>query len=481
MSYPRKYPVSGADPHLQDLDWNAMVDRINGFTPEGIFQSPYSFLILKNKVDGTDYYYANNAFQTVYGGPDNQGEPPVDGTDASAVIQAAINNAPTGSRIAFRTGDSACATRDYECATPLNIPDQKTLHLLGEHEYYTVFKYTGESEQPFFTLTDRNQGTTVENLTILGANADPALYIDYTVYQSLITLKNSHIGWNYYRVTEERSNTGMVSKGCDVFRAFLTSFEGDATGCRIGSGMDYYFTDCQWGALSGVGTPRGLWCNTDNGDGTPLFEGTCFINGGSANAPGGRNFHFRSRVFMRGTYTEWGNPPIEADICKFYLSHCVIGTADQTATTMLYTVGGEGSITDCEFNLPPDEHSLTSILNQTFSSAGTKINVIGNIINGTLPDPVFAGDAGTFRNVKNNPDYVTENWGVAEIKSQDAIVHGLDGTPTFFLVHVAENDDLYHCQEYDSQPDHFHVLLWDNEGIEIVENKTVMWYAAFFP
>jgi hypothetical protein len=88
LSLPRKYP-----PQFQPDDWNAMVDRINGYTPSGIFKSPYTFLITQNIDDGVEYYAASNAFQTVYGGSTladhhNGG---VDGVDASAVIQAALN------------------------------------------------------------------------------------------------------------------------------------------------------------------------------------------------------------------------------------------------------------------------------------------------------------------------------------------------------------------------------------------------------
>ena len=92
ITHPAKYP-----PAVNPANWNAMVDRINGYTPTGVFQSPYSYLILKQTVDGTDYYFANNAFQTVFGG-DNWAvlSPTVDGTDLAAVTQACINDLTAG-------------------------------------------------------------------------------------------------------------------------------------------------------------------------------------------------------------------------------------------------------------------------------------------------------------------------------------------------------------------------------------------------
>jgi hypothetical protein len=88
MSYPAKYP-----PAVTPANWNAMVDRVNGFTPTGNFVAPYTYIICS---DG-EYYYAIHAFQTVYGGPSDVGD--VDGTDANAVIDAVTTHLSTGDTI----------------------------------------------------------------------------------------------------------------------------------------------------------------------------------------------------------------------------------------------------------------------------------------------------------------------------------------------------------------------------------------------
>jgi parallel beta-helix repeat protein len=67
-----------------------MVDRVNGFTPSGTFKSYYTHLVGSYVVGVTTYYYSANAFQIVYGGEDDAGT--VDGTDAAAVIQAALDD-----------------------------------------------------------------------------------------------------------------------------------------------------------------------------------------------------------------------------------------------------------------------------------------------------------------------------------------------------------------------------------------------------
>jgi parallel beta-helix repeat protein len=84
MSLPAKYP-----PAVTPANWNAMVDCVNGYTPSGTFISPYTYVI---STDGTDYY-ASNAFQTIYGGPDDAGG--VDGADCTAVLNAAKGSGKT--------------------------------------------------------------------------------------------------------------------------------------------------------------------------------------------------------------------------------------------------------------------------------------------------------------------------------------------------------------------------------------------------
>lgn len=85
MPYPRTYAeaLASTDRHLVYPDWDAMVAFFNGYSPVGTFVNSYTFII---STDGT-YFYANNAFQTVYGGSSNVGG--IDGTDFKAVLDAA--------------------------------------------------------------------------------------------------------------------------------------------------------------------------------------------------------------------------------------------------------------------------------------------------------------------------------------------------------------------------------------------------------
>lgn len=84
------YPTGTGTGKLNSTHANQIINAINGFSASGTFRAPYTFLVT---TDGTDAY-ASNAFQTVYGGASDAGS--VDGGDASAVIQAALDNLTAG-------------------------------------------------------------------------------------------------------------------------------------------------------------------------------------------------------------------------------------------------------------------------------------------------------------------------------------------------------------------------------------------------
>jgi hypothetical protein len=100
-----------------------MVDRINGYTPSGTFISPYTFLI---SIDAEDYIHASNAFQTIYGGPDDAGE--VDGTDPIAVIQAALDGLTAG-----RTWqEKIVCVGDFELDGTITISGHTAFQVIGK-------------------------------------------------------------------------------------------------------------------------------------------------------------------------------------------------------------------------------------------------------------------------------------------------------------------------------------------------------------
>jgi hypothetical protein len=86
-TYPRKYPVTGGG-GLDERDHNAIVDRVNGLSVEGItVQSPYSYIVRDN---GGFYEAISGTGNLTYGGSSDAGS--VDGTDFDAVMNAAVTN-----------------------------------------------------------------------------------------------------------------------------------------------------------------------------------------------------------------------------------------------------------------------------------------------------------------------------------------------------------------------------------------------------
>jgi parallel beta-helix repeat protein len=120
-------------PPRTPAQYNAEQDYLegfcNGFTPVGTFVSPYSFLIDSALDGGVTYYGACTGSQTIYGGfsaatHHNGG---VDGANADAVIQAALNNLTAG-----RTWkEKVVLTGDFAVDATLTIPSYSIFELLG--------------------------------------------------------------------------------------------------------------------------------------------------------------------------------------------------------------------------------------------------------------------------------------------------------------------------------------------------------------
>lgn len=88
MVYPRKYPTGTGDNKNDYHDWNAMVDRINGVTINGVRCYPFTYLVREN---GGKYEAINSTHDLVYGGTDDANG--VSGDDVNAVFMAAVTDA----------------------------------------------------------------------------------------------------------------------------------------------------------------------------------------------------------------------------------------------------------------------------------------------------------------------------------------------------------------------------------------------------
>jgi hypothetical protein len=128
--------------------------------------SPYTYVI---STDDT-YYYASNAFQIIYGGPDDAGG--VDGTNPQAVIQAAITASSTGESILIKVGTFVFNTAQLLTDTLGSdihacLILKSGVHLIGESRAGTILKLGDGIVANIIGGWTANDAT-VENLTVDG-------------------------------------------------------------------------------------------------------------------------------------------------------------------------------------------------------------------------------------------------------------------------------------------------------------------------
>lgn len=131
MSRPYKYGYSPSGAVEPD-DWDAMVDRVGGVTLDGVRAYPYTYLIRKN---GGVCEAIDHTANLVFGGSTDEGE--VDGDDAAAVIQAALDNAIINhGKVHIKAGAYSQGT------TAITVTDDSDFWSL-EFEPGAVLTYTG--------------------------------------------------------------------------------------------------------------------------------------------------------------------------------------------------------------------------------------------------------------------------------------------------------------------------------------------------
>jgi hypothetical protein len=146
VSLPRKYP-----PQFQPEDWNAMVDRVNGITLNGVRAYPYNYLI--RNVGGV-YDAIDESANLAFGGSSDANG--VDGHEYSEVIQAALDVLASSSGIVLHR-DGA-----YIANTEVTVPDKVAIE--GGSPYGTIIK-AGAAINSIFNFRAVPQ-VEIENMTL---------------------------------------------------------------------------------------------------------------------------------------------------------------------------------------------------------------------------------------------------------------------------------------------------------------------------
>lgn len=123
-------------------------------------------------------------------------------------------------------------------------------------------------------------------------------------------------------------------------------------------------------------------------------------------------------------------------------------------------------------------NGLVQILSCTFDGSGGTVTAI-NPSSHIVIEKCWLKTAGGLEQYKG-----TVNSGSVEASDQDWIAHGLIGTPTCILATVGEYNKIYIVQVRASNSTHFQIdLFYESAGTFVIEgtDRTVYWYAEYKP
>lgn len=397
MSLPAKYP-----PAVNPANWNAMVDRVNGYTPSGTFISPYSFLITIIDVGGTDYYYANNAFQTVYGGPSNAGS--IDGTDFDAVLDKVISDvqAVDGGQIYFAVGTYIAAA----------------VHTLTESHNISFFGAGGSSNfaQPNTLRENRKFATLIKASGAL----DQILYFVKCVNCKVRMIAFS--GEDTADMALHLSVAHMLEVSDCYFMGFLSNcvkFSTNSDGAGDYTGDNWVLRNTFSLADNDVDWCVGLGFQGDANTG----------DGGSLRSPTEDTF-VQGNYFYSYTHKGIGiklYEPVDRDNTKAYIDSLRI---DNNAMKLLHygieIDGDDGSYcTNNNFEL----NTVDIVINATNCQVKTRFTGNRNTVVTTALVMTRTGSY-DYTNWAYNSGYVTENsgFGYDAAASTKTVSHGLDAS-----------------------------------------------------
>lgn len=406
--------------------WMEYVEDSIDTAVSGSHVGPYSFVVRKN---GAVYEaYANGVL--TYGGASNAGG--VDGTDASAVIQAALNNLTAG-----RTWKEHIHIKgSFTCATALEISSYTILTIDGALDFSAVdedgLRITGAAlarkrEIEIYGGYIKGKGATSTK------NGIRIYYSDFVRIHNVFVedwytgvyeygcwvnccIRDSQIAGNYvYNLVLDYSHTNTI-ENCDL------SNNKDAAGASIrlmGIAAANHFFGCIIDNNEGIGIM--MISSGDNVFDNCYFEANkdCDYyeeyDGGSANRS--KNNQLKS--------------------CRFDVSDSVLRRFNIRAHQTQYL-----KILNCEFRNSFDWNYAEAAIWLDSTTIGTLIEGCSHYPSaGTYP--LVGIEVNATAIIRNNPTWVTENGGFEEgTGAQQTIPHGCNFAPEYSEVILSNIDDI---------------------------------------
>jgi hypothetical protein len=403
MSFPRKFPTSdglGVD----ERDHNAIVDRVNGISVEGItVQYPCSYIVR----DNGGFYEAIDQFGNLtYGGSADAGT--VDGDNAAAVINAAIvaTEALGGGKIHFQTGN-------YTLTDKIHIQDDNVwlegegmaTKFIQDGAVVNLIDLIGTLATPIYNIV-------LSDFQIYGDTADARLLNGGYVWP--LTIRN-------VKVVNGGANTGYSVVGFNrCYR--LSMFDFDLVDNNdINLYLDQCHSFCWTGGRTGWGTSgQTSVFVVDTSCGS--IRGVTFEHAGGAGLSITTDAYETRSITVEGCYFEHATT-VGISVANG-LGAVIRGNyfnGDVTSTDGIY-VNATGTLIDGNTFV---SHTSASI---SLGASATDTAIEHNY----STDSTFKSGTGTRTTFKANPSYITESRGsAAGTGSEASIAHGLSAAPSY--------------------------------------------------
>jgi hypothetical protein len=428
-------------------------------------EASYVVFGVDNNGDGVaDEIYAKNG---------RTGEIEFSGTDASTVIQQAIN---AGNSIFIKAGN-------YTITQTIKLPSSVTL--IGEAIDDLSYNGLGsrliassELNGPVLTnnnYTHGNGGITIKMLVIDGNKSDDVkvsgldgIYLNNTVRSRIIDVV-------VYRM---KDNGIHIEENGETQIARVYSAHNNGHGILMVSHSDFHISDCEIGGNreSGIvlsscanGEITGCHIYLNNEYGVRAYDARLMRI--IANR---MNHNGRDGISITLDASGWDRLIVMSNQClsngRQYSGHNGITITGTSTIPMQYVVVIGNVCGDYE-NPKTQEYGIKESINADYNI------VIGNVVT----DNKFGGilTIGSNTIVQRNIGYVTENGGGVTIVNNDYIAHGLASTPTKILL-TANSTEPRILQVIFQNSTHFQVGFWNastSPPTPITVPEPIFWYA----